>query len=430
MNIIRDCLLNAQDKGRLLEFVVEGVLKDQGFRNVKRQHSGSQFGSDLVGYKNDDCWKFECKNFNRVVGINDIAPKLIWHINSPQLQRFVIITTSSISNEVRYLLEKTSFSFPVEVWDAEYLEKLIANSDRAKTILNISETVQSFEESEPLVFPGSKIKFNVVYNSGEPFSVDYFRVNENVYKAFSHHSFKVTASLKNETKEDTFITQINVKTLKYFKVKGRVLRQYRQKGLVTPLHFSFSPANNEMGLVHLLPANKIIELKSNSTEYYDFELQKKLIPGYYEIIFEAIINVKGETRAINSSVFCLHIKEDDDVDIVQLCVSKYYDTPVSTILDLGESDWKTIKDRPRNTITYLGNTDWDVPEHKLEDKTWLIKELTTSNPKRIGNRTEADISRQKPEIVLDLKIPVEEPIMTVMDAKKELGFYGRLGKIG
>src|SRR5437660_3438376 len=85
MGPILERLRESEDKGKLLEKVVERALQDLGFQNVRRQLSGSQFGFDIVALRKSErgepgeVWKFECKNLKVPITVNDIAPKLIWN---------------------------------------------------------------------------------------------------------------------------------------------------------------------------------------------------------------------------------------------------------------------------------------------------------------------------------------------------------------
>jgi hypothetical protein len=42
---------HSQGKGAKLELVLVDVLEDMGFREVRRQLSGSQYGFDVIAYK-------------------------------------------------------------------------------------------------------------------------------------------------------------------------------------------------------------------------------------------------------------------------------------------------------------------------------------------------------------------------------------------
>src|SRR4051812_48575433 len=88
------------NKGELLELVLVDLLEDLGFKSVRRQLSGSQYGFDVSAHTisrrdgRQEVWKFECKNLSRPVTVEDIAPKLLWHDGSVTIDRFVIVGVS------------------------------------------------------------------------------------------------------------------------------------------------------------------------------------------------------------------------------------------------------------------------------------------------------------------------------------------------
>ncbi|MCC6370213.1 MAG: restriction endonuclease, partial [Bacteroidia bacterium] len=137
MSQVFEKLSSKDGKGRLLEEVVEALFSDLNFSNIRRQKSGSQYGFDVVGYKNNQCWKAECKNLKKEASLNDIAPKLIWHIEGENIDRFLIVSVNGISNDLIYLLEQKVFSFPIEIWSGEYLNELIHESPSALKLLQI-----------------------------------------------------------------------------------------------------------------------------------------------------------------------------------------------------------------------------------------------------------------------------------------------------
>lgn len=398
-------------KGPLLELVVEDILNDSHYSNVKRQNSGSQYGFDLVGYNKDgERWKFECKNLRKKVGINDITPKLLWHTGGQALDGFVIIAPNGYSNDVQKFLEEQLFSFPIEIWHSDYLEKRISESPRALERLKISYPITIKESAVPIVFKPSEIRFNVVYHEGEPFSIDYFHLNNEVIKSYTENNFEVLATIANPTKENATIQKINVKTINYTPIEGRVLRQYKQKGLVEPLKVSFSLKDYPFGSNCLLDENKIIELKAGSTEYLRFILDKKVKPGFYEFIFEVIVAVRNRSITVNSCLFRLNVMAEKN-NMVSLCViGQYYDSPVTTLLKLNEVDWKTIQSAPDNTIAYLGYTIFDLPEFEQPHETWKIKQISGKR-----NKNELTLENQTPKVLLDLNILISERILTVND---------------
>src|SRR2546425_3088889 len=80
-------LRSAPDGGALLERTTVAALIDLGAVEVRRQLSGTQFGLDIwariPNYQGvTEIWKLECKNLNRPITLDDVAPKLIWHVAS------------------------------------------------------------------------------------------------------------------------------------------------------------------------------------------------------------------------------------------------------------------------------------------------------------------------------------------------------------
>src|SRR5258708_7048318 len=117
MGKILDRIQGAADKGRLLERVTVALFEDLGFA-VRRQQAGSQFGFDILATRNAaidgrlEVWKIECKNLSDPVGVEDVAPKLVWQFGKSTLDRFVLVSTSEMSNELEHLLTDHPFPMP------------------------------------------------------------------------------------------------------------------------------------------------------------------------------------------------------------------------------------------------------------------------------------------------------------------------------
>lgn len=173
MSRILNKITTADNKGSFLELLIEDVFKDMNFLNVRKQKSGSQYGYDIIGYKENKCWKAECKNLNSEATINDIAPKLVWHIDSITIDKFVIVSVNGISNDLYHLLEQKLFSFPIEIWHSGYLEKIISESPKALNRLSILQSeIQLKDNVSPLVFPANDLRFDIVYSRRLPFSYE------------------------------------------------------------------------------------------------------------------------------------------------------------------------------------------------------------------------------------------------------------------
>ncbi|MEO8149642.1 MAG: hypothetical protein ABI723_18535 [Bacteroidia bacterium] len=420
MTDIQSKLTTADSKGTFLELIVEDIFKDLNFQNVRRQKSGSQYGYDVIGHKDNQCWKAECKNLNTEATINDIAPKLVWHIDSVSIDRFVIVSVNGISNDLYHLLEQKLFSFPIEIWCGDFLEKLICESPNALKRLGLSKPDTSeIQNSAPLIFPANELTFNVVYR-GLPFSYDYFQLDDEVIKAYSEVDFRLTATIANKTNKNFIVQGIKVKTLKFENTNGlRVLRQYKQKGIITPLKLTFIPKQFSEGEVELLSKN-LLEVKSNSNEFLEFKLSQKCDKGYYELIFEINCVEGGRTFSLYSPIFQLHKKSFKN-DLLNLCVvGKYYDTPVYNILNLDDKTWFTIKREYPNCLKFLGPTDNDTVQEKESDKTWTINLLKGKRSKSDGVYSLDIKSSRQTKLLADLKIPIEEHIYTLTDVKREI----------
>lgn len=420
MSQILERLANANDKGRLLENVMLPTIESLGFLNVKRQNSGSQYGFDLIGYKNilvrQECWKFECKNLTGAASISDLAPKLMWHVNNPYLDRFVIIALNGINNDLRYYLENNPYSFTIEIWSGQYLEKLIANCPNALMQLNLQDTNLSVNpKAQPEIFEASKIKFEVAY-SGLAFSQDYFLKNEVLIKAFTEMDFKLTSVIYNETNKDIIIQELNVKTISYNRTVGqRVLRQTTQRGIKSPLRLTFTPSTLVSGRYNMIEG-KILDVKKQSKEYLDLRLSRKCLPGYYELIVELNCMEGSRKFSLYSQIFCLHKSGYGD-DLVELCVlGDFYDSPAKDILETTGPIWAKMRKPYPQTIKHLGPT---LNCTRKADTTWKVNLLKGKKVKSKGGYDLDVKNARKATELLDLNIPVTEKIVYAEDLMQE-----------
>ncbi|MFZ6009477.1 MAG: hypothetical protein ACOYXT_03945 [Bacteroidota bacterium] len=346
MGLITDHLAAAENKGPLLELLIEDILNDWKLKNVKRQKSGSQFGYDVVGFKenNDklECWKFECKNLKGASRITDIAPKLLWHLKYQSIDRFIIVSPFGISNELFYLLEKKLFYFPVEIWQGDYLEKVILESPRALSRIGV-DSVNIKADATPLVFLPSEIFFDAYHFHQRPFSYDYFFDSGKVIKAYTEHHCNIISTINNPTQDNLIVHQINILTTSFKRISGRIMRQFKFKGIVEPIKLQFTPATYAGGKTELLLDSKLLEVKANSTEHLSLILSDDAAPGYYEFLVEICGRFRSKPFEMYSQAFSIH-KPEMDSDFVQLFViGKHHDAPVEEILSLDESHWNFLK---------------------------------------------------------------------------------------
>ncbi|MCW3070301.1 MAG: hypothetical protein JWO44_191 [Bacteroidetes bacterium] len=418
MDSIINKLEQALNKGQLLEVVLELVLIDLGYIKVKRQKSGAQYGYDLVATRQsvkNEVWKFECKNLSNSISINDIAPKLVWHLGQEIIDRFVIVSVSEPSNYLNELLATVKFPFPIELWSREYLVQQILKSSQALKYLGIEMPVTVQDGLSPIVYEQTLISFGAFYSEQLPYCYDYFMNEKKMIKAYTEQSFNVTAVFCNNSKSFPFIcTEINVITLSYAKVEGRIFRQSKMKGIIEPEKFIFIPSTIPMRSVSILKPGQLFEVKINKDDYFAFELDdKQATDGYYEIIFEAKGKLDGREMIMYSSVFPLHIT-DSKADLINLyTVGKFYDTPADDILNISNEKWDQMKKIGKDAMPFLGSTIINASEG-ANDATWKVRMLEGTPADDDPQSMDVDPSKPS-DIYLDLEIPIREKLYSYQD---------------
>ncbi len=411
MGIIKDKLEQSiQKKGVLLEEIAEDLLIDLKFKNVKRQKSGKQYGYDLTAQHDGsriEVWKFECKNLSKTISINEIAPKLLWHLGNEIIDRFVIVSVSGLNEYLQELLETINFPFPIEIWSGEFLESLISKSSQALQRLQIHDYQPLNIKTSPIIYKPLIVSFDTFYSEKLPYSFDYFETDKGLVKAYSDIWFNLTAVFCNNSKSHPFIcNEINVKTIYYSEVKSRVFRQSKLKGIVEPIKYIFNPSPNILKSIALLSIDEIFEVGRDKDDYFTFELNPDgNVYGYYELIFEVVGHLAERKITMYSSVFPLHIS-DPNANIVKVYTfGKFYDTVSQNVLALSESIWNNIKDIDYENMPFLIPQTNDSFKDN-ENSTWQIS-LTKDN---LGK-------------LIDLGIPIEEKIYSSEDV-----FFNIFGK--
>lgn len=412
-------------KGDLLESVLFDALKDNGFQNVRKQLKGSQYGFDVYAEKmsNTDTWefwKFECKNQQAPITIGDIAQKLIWHTNgSHRVDKFVVVTTSQVSNDVFHLFENHQFPFDIEIWSDEFLESFFLQSPTALGRFNFL-TNSNVGKSNPLAFKRKPIALFVRYAHYPPYSFDYFILEGQVQKAFTEEKFVLNTVISNQTSHTLFLDSISVKTLRYVKLTGRVLRQFKQKGRFTVEKLRFVPKPNSEGELELLNEGEGWKVEALTEEFIKIELGEKVNSGFYEIV----IQIKGQFGdnqfQLKSPSIPLHV-HGSLTDLLPLCITgRYYDSPVEAVLTMGDETWRKIKQRAKKegTMAYLGQTDVELLNQIPPDTTWKIKSVKM---KKTREKNKFDMKPSMMSKVLkDLNLPIEEDLYSVRDAFEEV----------
>jgi hypothetical protein len=332
-------LRDSDQKGKLLEAVMERVLHDQGFLNVRRQLSGTQFGFDVIATAKsredgmEELWKFECKNLKGPTTVTDIAPKLIWNLGPNVIDRFVIVSTSELSNDLHHLLTTHTFAMPIEAWTGEYLERLIQTSPSAMELLGLtSQTGGPSEELEfrPVSYPPQALAFDVFHELDPPFCFDYFCQGDEVTKAYTDGEFRLRAVLTNNSNGPVDVHSLDVVTLDFKATAGRILRLAKMKGMYTPYELRFSPSKIIGGSSNIL-GKSAWRVSRSDQEMIRLMLNDEIEAGLYDIMFRASCYAGTGITNLFSSRFPLRVYDSSD-DLLTLYVFRHYDSAANHIL--------------------------------------------------------------------------------------------------
>jgi hypothetical protein len=194
------------------------------------------------------------------------------------------------------------------------------------------------------------------------------------------------------------------------------------KGIIKPTKLLFVPSKIALRRVSLLEKDQLFEVKSNSDDYLAFELNAdQAESGYYDLIFE----IKGRSGKrdflLYSSIFPLHISDQNTDKVSLQTVGKFYDSPVASIFNIPQEKWNNLKNKAEGEITFLGPTIMDVIAGKT-DTIWKIR-CIKGNSGQNENESYIDIDKDSSsEVYLDLKIPIEERLFKREDVfEKFLG---------
>ncbi|HEY0323067.1 MAG TPA: hypothetical protein VGC66_19075 [Pyrinomonadaceae bacterium] len=418
---VLEILRNSEHKGPALELVLQAVLDDAGFRNIRRQLSGSQFGYDLIAQRDspvdgrDEVWVFECKNLSRTITMDDIAPKLVWHYGRAAIDRFVIVGTSPISNDLDLLLRQHQFSMQIGVWTGDTLEQLITNSPKAMKRLfpgYITDDVKPTPNIEALPFyPQNSITLEVDHQLNPPYCFDYTLVDGVVTKAFNNVELRLLVTITNPTRATLDVHSLNVITLNYQQVMGRVLRLSKMKGLFQPLELSFLPSPNAGGSKDVL-GGRVWRINGGARETLALTLDRGAPPGLYQVVFSVNGKMDGRSIVRRSSRFDIHVK-GGEADILDLYVfDRHYDSPAAQLLALDDSTWKRLKDetKDRNQLVFLGPSFYEISTG-LTDHTWIIR-ACKAQPQGDGSRATIGFGEPTTEI-LNLGTAVDEELFSL-----------------
>jgi hypothetical protein len=423
MGKVLELLQASTAKGQLLEKVLERVLPDLGFQQVRRQMSGVQFGFDISAIRmseadaREEVWKFECKNLRGPVTVTHIAPKLIWNYTRSIIDRFVIVSVNDISNDLDHLLSGHTFSMPITIWSGEKLEKAIRSSPSAMELLGLPsgpEQRPNLAELEATQYPPRAILFDVFDELDPPFRFDYwFRGNE-ITKAYTGSGFRLVAIITNNSERDLDIHSLEAITLEHEHISSRVLRLAKMKGLYDPIEIRFRPSTVAGASSNIL-GSQIWRIKARNQEPIRLNFQEDLEPGFYHIMFRARGKSGGGPVDLYSPSFPVNVRDPRE-DVLVLHVMKHYDSAAPHVLNLDQATWNSLKAETasKNKMLFLGPSLVDIPR-RIKDSTWLIREVLGTPS--TGNDQGISIPFNQPsKVLIDLGVSVEEELYSLNNA--------------
>jgi hypothetical protein len=420
---ILELLRTNNDKGKLLEQVLQDVLKDQGFFDVQRQLAGNQFGFDLVAFRRHpdgrpEVWKFECKNLGKAVGLREIAPKLIFHRTNGTIDVFVIATVLPISNDLRQTLEDHDFPMRIEVWSDSYLEQIVLQSKRACERLGLLPSVLRSAAGSPQVFePRVSCLLDVAHLMDPPPAFHYVLRNTLPVKSYSLSGFQLLVSITNRSRADCMVRSLNLVTNEFSNAVDRVVVLEKPKGLFTPVEINVRPAIHPGSEVGVFPGD-IWQIAAGKSEVIHLSIASDATAGLYRLQLVAKAQLDGRTITMRSVELALHVLSKRD-DVLRLKVAgRHYDSPVPRLLSSAPKEWKKLK-RLTSSLShffYLGPAPTDVIRG-LSDREWFIRALPVEDD---GPGRKIYSSRTESQIVHSLGIPVEEELYSIEDARRRV----------
>jgi hypothetical protein len=412
---VSQCLLSAPDKGALLERVTEGLLKDAGALEVRRQLSGSQFGFDIWARVPNragevEIWKVECKNVRRPLTLEEVAPKLIWQSASTTIDRFVVVGTSPPANDLVHFLESHPYSFPIDLWTSDTLFTSIAASTRALTALGIKGPPGSSPSPARTFLPSGPLSFDLVHTQSPPRQFAYFRhTGGSLVKSFTNLEFKLHVLLGNRGTSDVIVTQLRCRTVAYAeKGSSRVVIQTKAKGIFEPEKLTYRPSTLTFGDSEVL-AGKVVKVAGGALEILRMELAEDTLPGAYQLqFFSAATGVRG-SYVVASPIFCVLVLAGREDTVHLHTFGRHYDDPVERILDLSEREWRTLGDlHAQGKWLWIGPLPDEVVRRESAVGPWAIRAQDAPEPD--------GTLRTSAETIVALPGPVGEPMYSVDDA--------------
>ena len=106
--------------GYEFEFYVANLLRKNGYKKVEVTKQSGDFGVDIIAYKDNKKWAFQCKNYNSNLGLSPIQ-EVYSGAAKYNADIAVVITNSFFSEHAKELAK----DLKVVLWDRNELVKII-----------------------------------------------------------------------------------------------------------------------------------------------------------------------------------------------------------------------------------------------------------------------------------------------------------------
>ena len=369
---IRETCALFDDKGRDFEALTEGLLRELGFAQVQQQNAGSQYGRDFSAFRYRESgrerWFFECKNYQAQIGVAEIAPKLVHHLDRRGLDAFAILGPSRLSNELRELLERNPFSFPVFDWTGDAFVKvvLIAEAARRRWFPQVSAsvppaTIDGYRRmlfDSALLPAGAPLELNITPRHVPPYQMAYFLRGEELHEYTTDFEFEHQVVLHNRGRLPLLVTELFIATEVYEPLPDRLLVQMKAKGEFNPLFMSYSPKPMVGHRCELL-RSRMRQLQPGESELHFMKLDD-CSPGIYTLRITASFVYEGKTASLDACNLrvcaCAGIARSDSPDRLLLYTWRgHYPGAAGAALRRSRQDWERVaRAAGDDCLLYLG----------------------------------------------------------------------------
>lgn len=346
------------DKGPDFEQLTEELIRGLGFVQVQQQHSGTQFGRDFTAFRDTDRgrerWFFECKNLTDNVTVALAAAKLIQHVDRRGLHAFAIVGPSQLSNELRELLERNPFPFPVFNWTGDAFVKAVfaVDSVRRRWFPSVAVSASADEQQaysrellEQCLPPAAEpLEVSIEPRNRPPYQLAYFLRDGNLFEHTTDFEYEHLLMFHNRGRSALLITSIAITTLSCEPLPERLLVQMKMKGEFNPLHFPYSVP--DVGATVELLAPKMRQLQTGETELHSMKLVG-CPPGIYRLRVSVDYRYEGQALSTVAAELTLCacaevVRSDSDRHLRVHTWRGHYRAAALVALSRPDADWSLV----------------------------------------------------------------------------------------